>query len=94
MIIRLILIIIATLLGLVVVNWFFQFLKASQAKARGGDSLPRAGEPMVQDPQCRTYLPKRAAVRAEINGQEHYFCGRSCADRYREQATVAQRGER
>jgi YHS domain-containing protein len=91
MIVRLILIVIAALLGLVVVNWFWQFLKASQARARGGDSLPRAGEPMVQDPQCRTYLPKRAALYVEIDGHGHYFCGRSCADRYREQAAPASR---
>jgi YHS domain-containing protein len=92
MIVRLILIVIATLLGLVVINWLWQFLKASQAGGRG--AVPQTGEPMVQDPQCRTYLPKSAAVRAEIDGQEHYFCGRSCAERYREASAVSQREER
>jgi YHS domain-containing protein len=90
-IIRLILIIIATILGVVVVNWFFQFLKAAQARARGTGVAPRTGEPMVQDPQCQSYLPKSEAVRAEINGQEHYFCGRSCADRYRDRMAAAGR---
>ena len=91
MIIRLILIIIATILGVVVVNWFVQFLKAAQARARGTGVAPRTGESMVQDPQCQTYLPKSAALQVEINGQRHYFCGRSCADRYREQASAANR---
>ena len=87
MIIRLILIAIATILGAVVINWFVQFLKASQAKAQRGP-LPRVGEPMVQDPQCRTYVPKSKAVHVEINGQPHDFCSQTCADRYREEATA------
>lgn len=91
MIIRLILIVIATLLGLVVVNWFWQFLRAAETKSRPAGGAPRAGEPMVQDPQCRTYLPKSSALAVEIGGQTHYFCSRKCADQYREQATVSGR---
>ncbi|MEW6325780.1 MAG: YHS domain-containing protein [Nitrospirota bacterium] len=91
MIIRLILIVIATILGLVVLNWFWQFLKASQANARRERLAPRVGEPMVQDPQCRTYLPQSAALQMEIDGQRHYFCSRQCADRYQERM-VAQKG--
>jgi len=91
MIIRLILIVIAVLLGLVVVNWFWQFLKSAERGNRPSNAAPRSGEPMVQDPQCRTYLPKSAALTAEIAGRTHYFCGRSCAEKYREQAAVSGR---
>ncbi len=93
MIIRLILIVIAVLLGLVVVNWFWQFLRAAETRTtreRAG-TAPKAGEPMVQDPLCGTYLPKSTALSVEIAGRTHYFCSRKCADQYREQATVAGR---
>jgi YHS domain-containing protein len=91
MIVRLILIVISVLLGLVVVNWFWQFLRAADARTKQAGALPRSGEPMVQDPLCRTYLPKSTALSVEIAGRTHYFCSRKCADQYREQATVAGR---
>jgi uncharacterized protein len=93
MIVRLILLVIAVLLGLVVVNWFWQFLLAADTRARreraGG--APRTGEPMVQDPLCGMYLPKSSALSAEIAGRTRYFCSRQCADRYRERESVAER---
>jgi len=91
MIIRLILIVIAVLLGLVVVNWFLQFLKAAETRNKQSGAAPRTGEPMVQDPFCHTYLPKSAALHQEIGGRSHYFCSRQCADKYREQEAVAGR---
>jgi hypothetical protein len=36
------------------------------------------GEDMVQDPQCRIYLPKSEAM---LRG-DHYFCSERCASRY------------
>jgi uncharacterized protein len=93
MIVRLILIVIAALLGLVVVNWFWQLLQAAGTRAdreRAG-APPRTGEPMVQDPLCRTYLPKSSALSVEVAGRTHYFCSRQCADTYREREAVAGR---
>ena len=37
---------------------------------------------MVQDPFCKTYVPKRESVRELIDGQEHFFCSGECASRY------------
>jgi YHS domain-containing protein len=37
---------------------------------------------MVQDPQCKTYVPKRDARRKVINGAEHYFCSRECEEKF------------
>jgi YHS domain-containing protein len=109
MIIRLMLIVIAVLLGLVVVNWLWQLLRAVESRGRrqgqGGQwsswggtqggrqagAVPRSGEPMVQDPYCRTYLPKSSALVVEVGGRTHYFCSRSCADKFQEQETVAGR---
>jgi len=93
MIIRLILIVVATLLGLVVVNWFWQLLRAAdvRAKRERAGAAPRTGEPMVQDPLCGMYLPKSSAVSMEIGGRTHYFCSRQCADKYREREAVGGR---
>jgi YHS domain-containing protein len=37
---------------------------------------------MVQDPQCKTYIPSRDAVRKVIRGKEYYFCSEECAQRF------------
>lgn len=37
---------------------------------------------MVQDQQCKTYIPKREAVRRVIKGREYFFCGKSCAEKF------------
>lgn len=37
---------------------------------------------MVQDPQCGTYVPRRDAIGARIQGQSLYFCSETCKDRY------------
>ena len=37
---------------------------------------------MIQDPACGVYFSKENAVRAQINGQELYFCSPECRDKY------------
>ena len=41
---------------------------------------------MVQDPQCKTYVPKREAVKRTIAGKTHYFCSGTCADKFQKEA--------
>jgi len=41
------------------------------------------GETMVEDPQCGTYLPLSDAVKATINGKQHYFCSKKCLKEYK-----------
>ena len=40
---------------------------------------------MVQDPFCKTYIPRRDSVRRVIQGQEVLFCSDDCADKYESQ---------
>ncbi|MCD6306005.1 MAG: YHS domain-containing protein [Deltaproteobacteria bacterium] len=40
---------------------------------------------MVQDPLCKTYVPRRTAYRRTVNGREYFFCSEACADRFEEQ---------
>jgi uncharacterized protein len=37
---------------------------------------------MVQDPFCKTYIPRRDAVRRVIQGQEYSFCSDDCATKF------------
>lgn len=37
---------------------------------------------MVQDPFCKTYIPRREALKRVVNGETHYFCSRECATKF------------
>ncbi|MBN1850417.1 MAG: YHS domain-containing protein [Deltaproteobacteria bacterium] len=37
---------------------------------------------MVQDPFCKTYIPRREAIRKNIGGKEYFFCSQECADKF------------
>ena len=45
---------------------------------------PPRGEDLVQDPFCKTYVPKSQAYIREIDGQNTFFCSRECCERYLE----------
>jgi YHS domain-containing protein len=40
---------------------------------------------MVQDPVCRVFVPRGAAVQEEIGGQIYFFCSRECAKTFQRQ---------
>jgi uncharacterized protein len=42
------------------------------------------GEEMIQDPECRTYIPKDRAITRRIGGKLCSFCSETCAKRYEE----------
>jgi len=53
-------------------------------RVKGGDlPIPRK-DMMVQDPVCRTYVPKSSAVSADVGGQTYFFCSRQCAQSFQE----------
>ncbi len=35
---------------------------------------------MIQDPNCKTYIPKEQAYMREIGGKRYFFCSKECAD--------------
>lgn len=37
---------------------------------------------MVQDPFCKTYIPRREAIKRVMKGKEILFCSEECADKY------------
>jgi hypothetical protein len=42
---------------------------------------PRQIEDLVQDPVCRTYVPRSRVVSARIAGREEHFCSTACRDK-------------
>lgn len=56
----------------------FFFLSTKRGRHSGAGSIPDGGEPMVLDPQCRSYLPKSDAIFRDGN----YFCSEKCATLY------------
>lgn len=46
--------------------------------------LERDGEPdvLVQDPVCKTFIPRREALRADQDGKTYFFCSEGCLKRF------------
>ena len=40
---------------------------------------------MIQDPNCRIFVPKGVAVREDIGGQIYFFSSRECAKTFQKQ---------
>ena len=55
----------------------------NSGKSRRPKNHSNEGEPMVEDPQCGTYLPVSDAIKATIHGQQHYFCSKKCLKEYK-----------
>jgi len=37
---------------------------------------------MVQDPVCGVYVSRESGIRADVNGEEQFFCSEECKNRY------------
>lgn len=44
-----------------------------------GDREP---DVLVQDPVCKTFIPRRDALKAEKGGQTYFFCSEGCLKRF------------
>jgi len=55
---------------------FSQSTKIGRGKAAG------VIDEMVQDPFCKTYVPRRESVRRVIEGEEYVFCSEECAEKF------------
>jgi uncharacterized protein len=43
-------------------------------------------EELIQDPYCKTYIPKGSAVKKRIGGKDYYFCNKECLRKYLEKS--------
>jgi len=53
------------------------------SKISGRDSSSGIISEMVQDPYCKTYIPRNEAYKIILGGEEIMFCSRECADKYK-----------
>jgi YHS domain-containing protein len=52
-----------------------------------GRQLPDKDQ-MIQDPNCRVFVPRGAAVQERIGGQTYFFCSRDCARAFEKQLSA------
>jgi YHS domain-containing protein len=70
---------------LIVLYLAYRFvLRSVLFKAPSGKRAPaEIQDEMVQDPVCKTYVPKRVALEGNrSDGQKEYFCSVECRDNY------------
>ena len=65
------------IIGLLVILYFL-LRSAIREFWRHKEEGPGRNE-MVQDPVCRTYVPRGTAVSARVGGQTYFFCSQDCA---------------
>ncbi len=60
------------------------FYRAKSARIKSGQPkvTPAAGEDLMEDPACHTYVPVSQSYKKEIAGKNYYFCSKECCDRY------------
>jgi YHS domain-containing protein len=54
--------------------------KKREVRGSGGEIV----DELVQDPECKLYIPSKSSVKRVIHGRRHSFCSEECAKRYQE----------
>lgn len=60
-------------------------LTSEKGAAKVSRSSRDDAEVTHRDPVCGVYVTEEDAVIGTLNGQRHYFCSRSCLDKFQEQ---------
>jgi YHS domain-containing protein len=58
------------------------WLVSRRARVAPGGKTGGRVRPLVQDPVCKTFVPKETAVVVRRGDEDFYFCSRECADRF------------
>jgi len=75
-------------IGVIVIYLLFRFFRKGfpQMGGKAGTAEIRtdvAGEELVEDPLCHTYVPIGDACRTQIDGKTVYFCSPKCLEQYK-----------
>jgi len=54
-------------------------------KLSGRDDSTGIISEMVQDPICKTYIPRNEAYRVVLGGKEILFCSKECAEKFKQE---------
>jgi len=82
--------IIRLVIGIIVIYLLYKLLRkvfSATGRTLGatGPKPPVAGEDLIEDPLCHTYVPASHACRASIEGKTVYFCSQKCLEQYKKQ---------
>lgn len=78
---KLLIILVAIYIGYKVVM-MFKRPKHEGAEGYRMDNTQPKGEDLVQDPFCKTYVPKSQAYVQDVEGRQEYFCSQTCCEKY------------
>jgi YHS domain-containing protein len=56
--------------------------KQNPGRTTGEKSRTIEGDEMVQDPNCKVYIPVSRSVVRRVGGEELHFCSEDCAKNY------------
>lgn len=75
-------------IGVIVIYLLFRLFRKGfpQMGGKAGPAEIRtaaAGEELVEDPFCHTYVPIGDACRMQIDGKTVYFCSPKCLEQYK-----------
>ena len=75
------------IIGIVVIYLLYKLIRTGFPAVGGKPGPakiknPAAAEELVEDPQCRAYVPVSQAIRTEIDGKTLYFCSQKCLEQY------------
>jgi YHS domain-containing protein len=71
----------------IVLYLLFKLLKKGLPRGEGKTAhnplqKPSAGEDLVEDPVCHTYIPLSTALKVNVDGKTVYFCSQKCLETY------------
>ena len=64
----------------------FKNLLWTTGRVSGKNSNGNVVSEMVQDPFCKTYIPRNEARRIVLDGTEYHFCSDECAEKFKDKA--------
>ena len=69
---------------IVLAYFVYRIFKGLFSKSKGIEKGGSGGviDEMVQDPICKTYIPRRDSQKRVIAGNEYFFCSNECASKF------------
>lgn len=61
-----------------------RFFGIGRPRASGQKKGPPITDELVQDPICKTYVPKKEALVYGKRGRLFYFCSKECLEKFKE----------
>lgn len=76
------------LILIILIYLLYRLIRGYAGRGRDIERTEDGGviDEMVQDPFCKTYIPRRDSVRRVVGGKAYYFCSLQCADDFEKEA--------